>query len=146
MASLRSRIRGGHTICEVEISPAAQFLTLRLVLSVATEDICDDLDGPGHAPPYLCVSIVMPLMGRIILAVLGLFLSICLLVPAGINGAFVAAYNKMDHKNKGMKVGPESSWELALENPGRYKWNFILGGFGVVSLLAAVLLSDKKRC
>ena len=56
MASLRSRIRGGLTICEVEALPAAQFLTLRLVSSVATEDICVDLDGPGHAPPYLCVS------------------------------------------------------------------------------------------
>ena len=55
LASLRSRIRGGLTNCEVEIFPAAQFLTLRLVISVATEDICVDLDGPGHAPPYLCV-------------------------------------------------------------------------------------------
>ena len=35
--------------------PAAQFLTLRLVVSVAAEDICDDSDGPGHAPRYLDV-------------------------------------------------------------------------------------------
>ena len=56
LASLRSRIRGGLTNCEVEICPAAQFLTLRLVTSVSTEGVCVDLDGPGHAPPYLCVS------------------------------------------------------------------------------------------
>ena len=59
-ASLRSRIRGGHAICEVEIIPAAQFLTLRLDISVATKAICVDLDGPGHAPPYLCVSDICP--------------------------------------------------------------------------------------
>ena len=53
--SLRSRIRGGLIICEVGILPAAQFLTLRLVVSIATKDVCVDLDGPGHAPPYLCV-------------------------------------------------------------------------------------------
>ena len=62
LASLRSRIRGGLTNCEVVIVPAAQFLTLRLVTSIATERICVDLDGPGHAPPYLCVSV--PLMRR----------------------------------------------------------------------------------
>ena len=39
----------------MEILPAAQFLTLRLIQSAATEVICVDLDGPGHAPPYLCV-------------------------------------------------------------------------------------------
>ena len=55
MASLRSRIRGGRTICEVEILRAAQFLTLRLVLSGATEMSSVDSGGPGHAPPYLCV-------------------------------------------------------------------------------------------
>ena len=59
VASLRSRIRGGHTICKVEILPAAQFLTLRLVTSVATEGACIDLDGPGHAPPYLCVRLLL---------------------------------------------------------------------------------------
>jgi len=55
-ASLRSRIRGGHVICVVEILPAAQFLTLRLCPSTSTKIGCVDLDGPGHAPPYLCVS------------------------------------------------------------------------------------------
>ena len=35
---------------------AAQFLTLRLVVSVATKIICNDPDGPGHAPRYLDVS------------------------------------------------------------------------------------------
>ena len=29
---------------------AAQFLTLRLAISVATEAICGDSEGPGHAP------------------------------------------------------------------------------------------------
>ena len=33
------------------------FFTLRSVLRVATEFICDDSDGPGHAPPYLGVSL-----------------------------------------------------------------------------------------
>ena len=32
------------------------FFTLRSVPSVATEVICGDPDGPGHAPPYLGVS------------------------------------------------------------------------------------------
>jgi len=33
-----------------KVATAAQFLTLRLILSVATEDICGDSEGPGHAP------------------------------------------------------------------------------------------------
>ena len=32
------------------------FFTLRSVISAATKIICDDSDGPGHAPPYLGVS------------------------------------------------------------------------------------------
>ncbi len=31
-------------------------MTLRLVVSIATKVICDDPDGPGHAPRYLDVS------------------------------------------------------------------------------------------
>ena len=30
-------------------------MTLRLVVSIATKVICDDSDGPGHAPRYLDV-------------------------------------------------------------------------------------------
>ena len=39
----------------VEMIPAAQFLTLRLTLADSTDVSRVDLDGPGHAPPYLCV-------------------------------------------------------------------------------------------
>ncbi len=48
--SLRSRIRGGQDYLTVNMATAAQFLTLRLVISVATEAICGDSEGPGHAP------------------------------------------------------------------------------------------------
>ena len=54
--SLRSRIRGGLDLLSDRVATAAQFLTLRSVASVATKDICDDPDGPGHAPRYLDVS------------------------------------------------------------------------------------------
>ncbi len=33
-----------------KVATAAQFLTLRLIISVATEAICGDSEGPGHAP------------------------------------------------------------------------------------------------
>ena len=48
--SLRSRIRGGQDYLADRDATAAQFLTLRLIISVATEDICGDSEGPGHAP------------------------------------------------------------------------------------------------
>ena len=48
--SLRSRIRGGQDYLTVMVATAAQFLTLRLVISVATEAIYGDSNGPGHAP------------------------------------------------------------------------------------------------
>ena len=32
------------------VATAAQFLTLRLGISVAAEAICGDSEGPGHAP------------------------------------------------------------------------------------------------
>jgi len=88
MASLRSRIRGGLTICEVENLPAAQFLTLRLATSVATEVVYVDLDGPGHAPPYLCVrpSIVMKL--KVIVAI------VCLLVLIAYLSVYAFVRNK----------------------------------------------------
>ena len=35
------------------------FFTLRSVLRVATKDICDDPDGPGHAPRYLDVRLLV---------------------------------------------------------------------------------------
>ena len=53
--SLRSRIRGGLDLLSDGVATAAQFLTLRSVASVATNNICDDPDGPGHAPRYLDV-------------------------------------------------------------------------------------------
>ena len=48
--SLRSRIRGGQDYLPDRVETAAQFLTLRLIVSVATEAICGDSEGPGHAP------------------------------------------------------------------------------------------------
>ena len=53
--SLRSRIRGGQDYLTDTVATAAQFLTLRLVLTVATKGGCDEPDGPGHAPRYLDV-------------------------------------------------------------------------------------------
>ena len=53
--SLRSRIRGGQDLLSDKVASAAQFLTLRSVVSVSTEVNCDDPDGPGHAPRYLDV-------------------------------------------------------------------------------------------
>ncbi len=50
LVSLRSRIRGGQDYLTVIIATAAQFLTLRLIISISTEAICGDSDGPGHAP------------------------------------------------------------------------------------------------
>ncbi len=44
-----------RTILIDKVATAAQFLTLRLVVSIASEVICDDSDGPGHAPRYLYV-------------------------------------------------------------------------------------------
>ena len=55
--SLRSRIRGGLDLLSDRVATAAQFLTLRSVASVATKNICDDPDGPGHAPRYLDVGL-----------------------------------------------------------------------------------------
>ena len=58
--SLRSRIRGGQDYLTDRVATAAQFLTLRLAISVATEDICGDSEGPGHAPTLpLCWAITM---------------------------------------------------------------------------------------
>ncbi len=57
--SLRSRIRGGQDCLSDKVATAAQFLTLRLVVSIATEVICDDPDGLGHAPRYLDVRLQM---------------------------------------------------------------------------------------
>jgi len=48
--SLRSRIRGGQEYVIDKVATAAQFLTLRLDISCATETICGDSEGPGHAP------------------------------------------------------------------------------------------------
>jgi len=48
--SPRSRIRGGDGSGGVEIYSAAQFLTLGLGLSVATESGCVESGVPGHAP------------------------------------------------------------------------------------------------
>ena len=84
LASLRSRIRGGLAICEVDMLTAAQFLTLRLVISIATEAICVDLDGPGHAPPYLCVSDDIMIVAQRILFYLSLVLSGYALIVSGV--------------------------------------------------------------
>ncbi len=54
--SLRSRIRGGQAFLTDRVATAAQFLTLRLGPLGSTHMGCDDSDGPGHAPRYLCVS------------------------------------------------------------------------------------------
>ncbi len=50
LVSLRSRIRGGQDYLTDKVATAAQFLTLRLVVSVATKTICGDWEGPDHAP------------------------------------------------------------------------------------------------
>ena len=114
MASLRSRIRGGLTNCEVGIFPAAQFLTLRLVISVATKVFCVDLDGPGHAPPYLCVSAKLTLYH----SELGWFLnkactySRC--VNAGLAGIGICdGMSQKLNKCRGLKVLPMMYTEIA---------------------------------
>ena len=57
--SLRSRIRGGLDLLSDRVVTAAQFLTLRSVASVATKDIYVNPDGPGHAPRYLDVRLLV---------------------------------------------------------------------------------------
>ncbi len=44
-------------------------MTLRLAVSVATEVICDDPDGPGHAPRYLDVRQILMIEPPIVFAV-----------------------------------------------------------------------------
>ena len=57
--SLRSRIRGGQDYLTDKGATAAQFLTLRLILIGSTHAGCDDSDGPGHAPRYLDVRLLV---------------------------------------------------------------------------------------
>ena len=71
-------------------------MTLRLVISVTTEIVCVDLDGPGHAPPYLCVRPLMNIATKVVISAIAVLVFFALGLYFHQCRALWSIYNSID--------------------------------------------------